>query len=131
MSMFRIALAGLLAFSASAPQAISQSANAPSPQSAEATSSPERVAADTSRVTPGGATFTIPAGWSIVSGKNLVILSPPEPDTHIAIFDSEAPNDGGLSITFHRVPYDVTTAQGRILMAGLPERLAARLREGR
>jgi hypothetical protein len=25
----------------------------------------------------------------------------------------------------------VTTSQGRILMAGLPERLAARLREGR
>jgi predicted phosphodiesterase len=32
---------------------------------------------------------------------------------------------------FHRVPYDVTAAQGRILMTGLPERLAARLREGR
>jgi predicted phosphodiesterase len=34
-------------------------------------------------------------------------------------------------VTFHRVPYDVITSQGRILMAGLPERLAARLREGR
>jgi diadenosine tetraphosphatase ApaH/serine/threonine PP2A family protein phosphatase len=34
-------------------------------------------------------------------------------------------------VTFHRVPYDVVTSQGRILMAGLPERLAARLREGR
>ena len=34
-------------------------------------------------------------------------------------------------ISFHRVPYDVITSQGRILMAGLPERLAARLREGR
>jgi predicted phosphodiesterase len=34
-------------------------------------------------------------------------------------------------IRFHRVPYDLTAAQGRILMAGLPERLAARLREGR
>ena len=34
-------------------------------------------------------------------------------------------------VRFHRVPYDLTTAQGRILMAGLPERLAARLREGR
>jgi predicted phosphodiesterase len=34
-------------------------------------------------------------------------------------------------ILFHRVPYDLTAAQGRILMAGLPERLAARLREGR
>ena len=34
-------------------------------------------------------------------------------------------------IRFHRVPYDLTAAQGRILMAGLPERLAERLREGR
>jgi len=29
-------------------------------------------------------------GWSIVSGKNLVILEPPETDTHIAIVDSQA-----------------------------------------
>ena len=35
------------------------------------------------------------------------------------------------TITFHRVPYDVVSSQGRILMAGLPERLALRLREGR
>ena len=34
-------------------------------------------------------------------------------------------------ITFHRIPYDVMGAQGRILMAQLPERLALRLREGR
>ena len=43
-----------------------------------------------------------------------------------AIYDTDASN-----ITYHRVPYDLTAAQGRILMAGLPERLAARLREGR
>ena len=43
-----------------------------------------------------------------------------------AIYDTEA-----LEITYHRVPYDVTTAQGRILLAGLPERLAERLRAGR
>jgi diadenosine tetraphosphatase ApaH/serine/threonine PP2A family protein phosphatase len=43
-----------------------------------------------------------------------------------AMYDSEAGE-----IVYHRVPYDVTSAQGRILMAGLPERLAARLREGR
>lgn len=34
-------------------------------------------------------------------------------------------------ITYFRVPYDVTSSQGRILLAGLPERLAERLREGR
>jgi len=48
------------------------------------------VAADTPRVTPGGATFTAPSGWSIVTDKNLVILEPPEADTHIAIVDSQA-----------------------------------------
>lgn len=43
-----------------------------------------------------------------------------------AIYDVEA-----TRIVFHRIPYDVQAAQGHILMAGLPERLAARLREGR
>jgi predicted phosphodiesterase len=43
-----------------------------------------------------------------------------------AIYDSTR-----AEITYHRVPYDVVASQGRILMAGLPERLAARLREGR
>jgi diadenosine tetraphosphatase ApaH/serine/threonine PP2A family protein phosphatase len=43
-----------------------------------------------------------------------------------AIYDTDA-----QEIVFHRVPYDLTAAQGRILMAGLPEKLAARLREGR
>ncbi|HWG17160.1 MAG TPA: metallophosphoesterase family protein [Acidobacteriaceae bacterium] len=43
-----------------------------------------------------------------------------------AIYDSDA-----CTVTYHRVPYDVAKAQGRILMARLPERLAARLREGR
>lgn len=43
-----------------------------------------------------------------------------------AIYDSDA-----QQIVFHRVPYDLTAAQGRILMAGLPEKLASRLREGR
>jgi predicted phosphodiesterase len=41
------------------------------------------------------------------------------------------PSEAVRQITFHRVPYDVVSSQGRILMAGLPERLAARLREGR
>jgi predicted phosphodiesterase len=42
------------------------------------------------------------------------------------IYDMEAGE-----VVYHRVPYDLTAAQGRILMAGLPERLAARLRDGR
>jgi predicted phosphodiesterase len=40
--------------------------------------------------------------------------------------------DSGAGVMeYHRVPYDVQSAQGKILMAGLPERLAQRLREGR
>jgi len=62
---------------------------------AQEKSAPERVSADTPRVTPGGATFTIPSGWSIVTGRNLVILEAPEPDTHILIFDSQAGDAAG------------------------------------
>jgi predicted phosphodiesterase len=43
-----------------------------------------------------------------------------------AIFD-----DVARTVAFHRVPYDLNLAQGRILLAGLPESLAKRLRDGR
>ena len=43
-----------------------------------------------------------------------------------ATYDTEA-----CAVTYHRVPYDVAEAQQRIQAAHLPERLAARLREGR
>jgi diadenosine tetraphosphatase ApaH/serine/threonine PP2A family protein phosphatase len=43
-----------------------------------------------------------------------------------AIYDSET-----CPVTYHRVPYDVAGAQRHILEAGLPERLAQRLGEGR
>ncbi len=49
-----------------------------------------------------------------------------DPRAAYAILDSEA-----NTIAFHREPYDVDLAGGRILMAGLPERLAKRLRDGR
>ena len=42
-----------------------------------------------------------------------------------ALYDSEA-----REVVYHRVPYDVEAAGQRVLRAGLPERLAARLREG-
>jgi len=57
---------------------------------AEARSAPEQVAVDTARVTPGGATFTVPSGWTIQTGKDLVVLTPPETDTHLVIFDAQA-----------------------------------------
>jgi len=90
MSVYRTAMVALLAFNSIAQRATSASNPPASPQAAEARSAPERVAADTPRVTPGGATFTAPSGWSIVTDKNLVILEPPEADTHIAIVDSQA-----------------------------------------
>lgn len=43
-----------------------------------------------------------------------------------AIFDSEE-----RSVAFHRVPYDLKTAQDRIVAANLPPRLATRLAAGR
>ena len=72
--------------------------NPPAPQAAPTKSAPELLTADTPRVTPGGATFTVPAGWSIVTGKDLVIVTPPETDTHIAIFDSQAA-DASAAVT--------------------------------
>src|SRR5579872_311372 len=50
----------------------------------------EQVTADTVRVTPAGAKFTVPSGWSISTAKDLVVLEPPESDTHIAIADCQA-----------------------------------------
>jgi len=43
-----------------------------------------------------------------------------------AIYDDEE-----KTVTFCRVPYDVQQAQARIMEAGLPDRLALRLRDGR
>ena len=61
----------------------------PAPAQSDTRSQPELLTSDTPRTTPGGATFTVPTGWSIVTGKNLVVLGPPETDTHIAIVDSQ------------------------------------------
>lgn len=43
-----------------------------------------------------------------------------------ALYDDER-----MLLTWYRVPYDIREAQQRILQAGLPDRLASRLREGR
>jgi CubicO group peptidase (beta-lactamase class C family) len=88
MSIFRTILL-VLAFAASTRLSFA-SVSAASPQASETGSAPEQVASDTPRVTPGGATFTVPAGWSMVTYKNMVVLDPPEPDLHIVLFDSEA-----------------------------------------
>ena len=97
---------------------------------------------------------TDPVVWSIVippGTRHLInpgsVGQPRDRDWRaaFAIFDEPAPGPTGAAdgssagsdsekattITYYRVPYDLVASQGRILMAGLPERLAARLREGR
>jgi CubicO group peptidase (beta-lactamase class C family) len=51
---------------------------------------PETLTADSPRTTPGGATFTVPAGWSITAGASSAILESPERDTHVALVDVHA-----------------------------------------
>ena len=50
----------------------------------------ELAAADSPRTTAAGATFTVPAGWTIATQGGLVVLDPPEGDSHLAIVDVEA-----------------------------------------
>lgn len=51
-----------------------------------------------------------------------------------ALYETEPASDGksiSRRIIFYRVPYNLRQAQKKILAAGLPDRLATRLREGR
>ena len=50
----------------------------------------EQLTVDAQRVTSGGARFTAPAGWSITTTANMVVLVPPEGDSHIVLVDSKA-----------------------------------------
>src|SRR6188474_3198911 len=55
-----------------------------------AAAQPERLKEDSPRTTPAGATFTAPAGWTLTTRASMVVLEPPEPDSHIAIVDVKA-----------------------------------------
>jgi CubicO group peptidase (beta-lactamase class C family) len=50
----------------------------------------ELLAADSPRTTSAGATFTAPAGWTITVSGAVVVLDPPEGDSHLAIVDAGA-----------------------------------------
>ena len=65
----------------------------------EARSKAQVVSADTAKLSPGGATFTVPAGWSVETAKDLEVLTPPETDTHVAIFDAGAAADAKAAVT--------------------------------
>src|SRR6516164_8165636 len=62
----------------------------PAPQVPATKPPPERVAADTPRATPGGATFTVPSGWTFEGDGSVTLLTGSEPDIRIAIVDSPA-----------------------------------------
>ena len=49
-----------------------------------------RVEKDTPSTTPAGATFVVPAGWAMTTNGSMVVLDPPEPDTHVVIVDVKA-----------------------------------------
>ena len=49
-----------------------------------------RLDKDTPKATPAGATFTVPAGWTMTTKGSMVVLDPPEPDSHIVIVDVTA-----------------------------------------
>jgi CubicO group peptidase (beta-lactamase class C family) len=51
-----------------------------------APAAPEQVTADTPRATPDGATFVVPAGWTIETRANAVVLTA-EGDSRIALVD--------------------------------------------
>jgi CubicO group peptidase (beta-lactamase class C family) len=55
-----------------------------------APASSERVREDSSRATPAGATFTVPAGWTLTTKVAMVVLDPPEADSHVVIVDVKA-----------------------------------------
>src|SRR5262245_32894385 len=83
-----LALALPLSLGLAGSSVLAQAVTAQPPQASTAVPSAaapdsERVSADTSRATPAGATFTVPAGWSLRTRGPVVILDPPEPDSHL------------------------------------------------
>lgn len=64
---------------------------------AAAPAASETVDRDAPRATAAGATFTVPAGWTVTIRGPVVVLDPPEPDSHVAIVDVEA-KDGDAAV---------------------------------
>ncbi len=59
----------------------------------------ETVQKDTPRATPAGTTFTVPAGWAMTTTGPMVLLNPPEPDSHVAIVDVKPAKDAAAAVT--------------------------------
>jgi len=63
--------------------------------------SSEVVKEDSSRATPAGVTFRVPAGWTLTTKSAMVVLDPPESDSHVAIVDVKAPNaDAAVAVAW-------------------------------
>jgi len=45
---------------------------------------------DSPRATPAGATFTVPTAWAMTTKDAMVVLDPPETDSHVAFVDLQA-----------------------------------------
>ena len=71
----------------------------------EQRSKAEPVSTESAKASPAGSTFKVPAGWSIEMGKDIVVLSPPETDSHVAIFDAGAAADAKAAATAAWVAY--------------------------
>jgi CubicO group peptidase (beta-lactamase class C family) len=79
----RVLLALSLSLSVSfAPAALAQKA-APT-----AAAAPERVEKDTPRATAAGATYTVPAGWTVDEKAPLVVMRPPEGNLAAVLYDA-------------------------------------------
>jgi CubicO group peptidase (beta-lactamase class C family) len=84
---------------------LAQSPTAQPPQTSTSVPSQGRVAADTPRATPAGATFTEPAGWSMTTRGPVVILDPPEPDSHLVLVDVPGAKDADAAVALAWAAY--------------------------
>ena len=93
------ALATLLLFATLGPAHAESAASAPEPPaSAAAPAGPETLAADAPRGTAAGTTFLAPAGWSLHRTGTMVVLDPPETDTHLVLVDVGAASDARAAV---------------------------------
>jgi CubicO group peptidase (beta-lactamase class C family) len=58
----------------------------------------ETVNADTPRATSGGATLTVPGGWSVTTAAAKLVLGTPEPDSRIVLVDVGLAKDASAAV---------------------------------
>ena len=88
-----VSAAAVMAAPAPSPESPAAATPAASPGSARGAL--EKVEQDSPRATAAGVTFTVPAGWSMTTKGAMVVLEPPESDSHIVIVDATAKDADG------------------------------------